>query len=247
MSSVHRLLMGLVLLLVAVVGLAAVRDRDSPAVQATATATPSVATTTPEPTAMQTVPAQPAENTTTGTLPESTGEFSYARATTETFGNPPYRRFVVGAEVGSGIDPTALAAFVDEVLGDPRSWIGDTVTGFERVEPNASDVAFTLVVATPATVDELCAPLETKSTYSCGHNGWIALNLTRWNEASEGWPTDLDTYRHYLVNHEVGHYIVGPDHPDCPGAGSPAPIMMQQSVDLRGCQPNGWVYPDTSG
>lgn len=247
MSSAHRLLMGLVLLLVAVVGLAAARDRDSPAVRATDTATPSVATPTPEPAATQPVPAQPTQNTTTGAMPESTGEFSYAPATNETFGNPPYRRFMVGAEVGSGVDPAALAAFVDGVLGDPRSWIGDTVTGFERVASDAADVAFTLVVATPSTVDELCAPLETKSVYSCGNNGWIALNLTRWTEASEGWPTDLDTYRHYLVNHEVGHYIVGPDHPDCPGEGLPAPIMMQQSVDLQGCAPNGWVYPDTTG
>jgi hypothetical protein len=44
-----------------------------------------------------------------------------------------------------------------------------------------------------------------------------------------------------LVNHEVGH-LLGQHHPDaqCPRPGDAAPIMAQQSTELRGCRPNPW-------
>ncbi len=138
-----------------------------------------------------------------------------------------------------------LAAFVDTVLADERSWIGDGITGFRRVGPD-EPVDFTLVVATPDTVDRLCAPLQTAGQYSCGANGWIALNLHRWMTATPEWPASLEVYRRYLVNHEVGHYILGGNHDSCPEPGALAPIMMQQTIDLDGCRPNGWVYPRRS-
>ncbi len=176
--------------------------------------------------------------------PFSTGKFTYASGASAPVGTAPYRTYAVGVEDGSGVDIDLLTAFVEETLGDPRSWIGDQATGFMRVEnPDEAD-AFVLVVATPNTVDTLCAPLETQGQYSCGHNGWIALNLNRWTSATPTWPSDLATYRRYLVNHEVGHYVLGPDHPGCPAVGEPAPIMMQQTISLGGCRPNGWVYPN---
>ena len=39
---------------------------------------------------------------------------------------------------------------------------------------------------------------------------------------------DLDAYRSYAVNHEVGHAL-GMRHQPCPASGAPAPVMMQQS------------------
>jgi Protein of unknown function (DUF3152) len=175
------------------------------------------------------------------------GTFTYAPGAGEAVGTEPYRRFTVAAEDESGVDPVALAAFVDDVLGDPRSWIADTHTGFVRVG-EGEEVDFIIAVAAPQTVDALCAPLETISQYSCGRNGWIALNLFRWETATDDWPGSLDVYRHYLLNHEVGHYILGPNHQnECPAKGDPAPIMMQQTIDLHGCAPNGWVYPANTG
>jgi hypothetical protein len=179
-------------------------------------------------------------------LPASgSGEFAGAPGAPAPIGAAPYRRFAVAVETGVGLDVDELAEFVDTVLADERSWIGDGVTGFERVGPD-QPVDFTIVVAAPATVDRLCAPLQTAGRFSCAANGWVALNLHRWMTATPEWPASLEMYRHYLVNHEIGHYILGPDHPGCPERGALAPIMMQQTIDLAGCRPNGWVFPRRS-
>ena len=132
-----------------------------------------------------------------------------------------------------------FTAFVVETLSDDRSWIGRGV-GFRLVDEGG---LFTITVATPERTDQLCWPLRTNGRFSCAQNGWIVFNSDRWFGATDSWPADLETYRRYLVNHEVGHYILGAGHPGCPGSGEPAPIMMQQTKGLGGCEPNGWVDP----
>lgn len=249
---VQRLLLLLTPVLVGILVVAALRGGDGAGtglVDAVATSpTPEPQRTAPPapaaaaPTGAPTPTASPAGTATPVPVPTSTGVFTYAPPAAAPVGRAPYRRYAVAVENGIGVEIGELARFVDETLADGRSWIGDTVTGFERVG-EGEDVQFTLVVASPSMVDELCKPLNTAGIYSCGANGWIALNLLRWEGATEAWPTDIGTYRRYLVNHEVGHYILGPDHPDCPSPGAPAPIMMQQTIDLQGCAPNGWVYP----
>ena len=167
------------------------------------------------------------------------GTFTYAVPASPPIGAAPYIRYAVAVEDGSGVAADDVAALVASILSDERSWIGDGSTGFEQVT-TSENVLFTLVVATPDTVDTLCEPLDTAGRYSCGRNGWIALNLLRWETAAEVWPSTLEIYRQYLVNHEVGHYLLGANHDNfCTVAGSPAPIMMQQSIDLLGCAPNG--------
>jgi hypothetical protein len=168
-----------------------------------------------------------------------TGRFLPAAAPGGEVGGPPFVEYSVAAEEGAGIDPDELAAFVDGTLADPRSWIGTGASGFRRLP---SGGRFTVVVATPATVDRLCAPLQTAGRYSCGRNGYVALNLDRWLGATESWTASLEEYRRYLVNHEIGHYL-GKQHTGCPGPGLPAPVMMQQSKGLDGCLPNGWPRP----
>lgn len=151
----------------------------------------------------------------------------------------PMLEFSVTVSEGVDLTRDELAHFVVETLSDERSWIGRGA-GFRLVD-EGGDV--TVIVAEPDRVDELCAPLATDGRLSCARNGWIAFNALRWFGATDDWPGDLETYRRYLVNHEVGHYIVGPDHESCPGPGQPAPVMMQQTKGLDGCRPNGWVDP----
>ena len=144
-------------------------------------------------------------------------------------------------EVGDGVDLERddLARFVVETLGDGRSWIGRGA-GFELVDDGG---LFTMIVADPDQVDQICAPLQTNGRFSCARNGWIAFNSLRWFTATEDWPADIETYRRYLINHEVGHYIAGAGHASCSGPGEIAPIMMQQTKGLNGCEPNEWVDP----
>ena len=65
------------------------------------------------------------------------------------------------------------------------------------------------------------------------------LNAERWSGGAESWGTDIDGYRGYLVNHEFGHFL-GLSHTPCPAAGSPAPVMLQQTKGLDGCAANAW-------
>lgn len=216
-------------------------DAGTPSTSGGATPTTTTATTTvPATTAATTTTVTTTTTTTTVFVPYSTGRFQAATtAPGPAVGVTPYVEYSVATEEGSGIDADELAAFVDETLADPRSWIGDGRHGFRRVPEGGR---FTVVVATPATVDELCRPLNTAGRYSCGRNGYVALNLDRWNGATDTWPASLEEYRRYLVNHEIGHYVGG-QHVPCPGPGQLAPVMQQQTIDLDGCLPNGWPYP----
>ena len=209
-------------------------------------APPASTTPTLAPTSTVTVPALPASTTTSS--PPGPASTAPAPPSTAPDGPPtlliegtPMIRFSV--EVGDGIDldRDELARFVVETLSDERSWIGRGA-GFELLDEGGD---FTMIVALPDDVDRMCAPLETIGQYSCARNGWIAFNSLRWFGATDDWPADIETYRRYLVNHEVGHYILGPGHESCPGPGEIAPVMMQQTKGLDGCLANGWVDPSS--
>jgi len=68
-----------------------------------------------------------------------------------------------------------------------------------------------------------------------GRQMW--LNSVRWLHGAGPSKQNLDNYRQYMVSHEIGH-ILGYDHVKCPGVGEDAPIMLQQTLGLRGCTPN---------
>ena len=108
-----------------------------------------------------------------------------------------------------------------------------------RTDGPTADVR--VVLASPSTVDAMCAPLRTGGEVSCGRNGHAALNVRRWVRATPEFP-DRTLYRQYLVNHEVGH-LLGHPHVPCPGAGQVAPLMQQQSLAVAPCTPNGWPFP----
>jgi hypothetical protein len=154
-------------------------------------------------------------------------------------GVEPYREYEIEVEDGLAVSRRQVVADVDRILADDRSWIGGGNVGFRRVRSNGD---FTIIVASPDTVDALCYPLNTGGYLSCRNGSKVILNVNRWTGATDWWPASIEVYREYLVNHEVGH-LLGHGHVSCPGAGQIAPVMMQQTKGLDGCVANGWVYP----
>lgn len=147
----------------------------------------------------------------------------------------------VEVEAGLEVDGELFARMVMDTLNDPRSWGAEGEVSFARTD---GDAELRVVLASPAKVDEMCAPLTTRGIYSCGAYGHAALNYMRWVQGMEEFD-DMTQYRQYLVNHEVGH-LLGRRHEQCPGEGAVAPVMQQQTIRVSPCVANAWPYPDAS-
>jgi hypothetical protein len=148
-------------------------------------------------------------------------------------------RYTVEVEGGLPYDPQQVAGIVDLTLADPHSWIASGEHAFQRIE---ADGDVRVLLSTPSTTDVLCAPLQTRGEVSCRNGTLVVINAKRWNLGIEAYGADVEGYRQYLINHEMGHAL-GFSHANCPGAGQVAPIMLQQSYGLDDCTPNPWPYP----
>jgi hypothetical protein len=225
---------------------------------------PATASPSPEPvvevTRVPTTPASPAATPTITTLSSGllqlpgqvpthgSGKFSYATTRGPVLGaKGPLRRFKVAVERGSGESAPDFAAEVERILGDRRSWTGGGSLRLQRV-PGADRADFTVLLATRDTAGEMCARGGTnirvagKPYTSCRTTGKAIINLDRWRLSAKPYLTarmPLTAYRQYLINHEVGHEL-GHWHVGCPRAGSPAPVMVQQTLTTRGCVPYAW-------
>lgn len=153
--------------------------------------------------------------------------------------------YVVQVEDGIGIPAGDVAAEVERILADERGWTADGIVGFRRVSGGASD--FRVRLATAGTVDTICGRygLDTGGEVNCNVGQDVMVNLKRWLLATQYYADDVTSYRALIINHEVGHFL-GHGHEGCPGAGRPAPVMMQQIKGLHGCRTNVWPY-DSEG
>ena len=145
--------------------------------------------------------------------------------------------FSISLESNLPIDINCLSNFITSILNDQRGW--KTVVEKEFQVVNYYDADFHIFLANPATVDEMCFPLQTNGIYSCRNGNQIIYNYFRWLSGAKDFGLDIATYRLYLINHEIGH-MLGWGHTNCPSQNALAPLMMQQSKSTDGCIPNGW-------
>ncbi|MFD9479482.1 MULTISPECIES: DUF3152 domain-containing protein [Streptomyces] len=190
-------------------------------------------------------PASPTPSPDAAT-PTQPGAFKASATAGKAQGKGPARRWRIEVEEGSGVDPASAARSVEAILGDRRGWTQDPKYGFQLVGAG-QPVDFTIKIATPKTTDRLCdvvtPELIGETNCSTGHT--VVVNLKRWQEGSPQFDGTPEEYRALIINHEVGHEL-GRGHEGCPGAGKPAPAMMQQIKGLQGCKSNAWPY-DSDG
>jgi len=197
--------------------------------------------------------------------PAGAGTWHVVPGTSPTVGTGE-RALTYTVEVEDGL-PAELdqqfAQKVDATLADPRSWIGDGQVRFTRIDTGDPDIRISLTSQLAIRAPANCGwdiPLEA----SC-FNGWmdrVMINDARWTRGAMSYNGDLDAYRSYAVNHEVGHAL-GNRHQPCPASGAPAPIMMQQSwstsnddlavldpqtipADGNVCVANPYPFPDST-
>ena len=171
-------------------------------------------------------------------------------------------------EVENGMDTSsfgsdqAVAALVDQTLGNPKSWTGDQRFAFRRIDSGTPSFRISLSSQTTVRTDGECGQ-QTELETSCFNRtaGRVVLNVARWVRGAVSYQGDIGSYRQYLVNHEVGHAIGFRQHQPCASDGGLAPIMMQQTfgvadndvsaldpqgvvpADGRTCRFNPWPFP----
>lgn len=152
------------------------------------------------------------------------------------------RTYRLEVEPETGVDTRLFTYQAERILNDERGWTGARRWTLRRVR-RRPDIR--VVLATPATVDRLCAEagLRTLGRLSCWNGRVAALNAARWQEGSDGFDGSLRRYRRYVLNHEVGHAL-GQRHRLCPRRGARAPVMQQQTLGTRPCRANGWPALD---
>jgi len=150
--------------------------------------------------------------------------------------------YAVKIEPSLGLDPLCIKNLLFLILNNDTGWKNITNKQFQLTSVEESDYVY--IFASPEKTDEICAPIETNSIYSCRKEQNIVLNFYRWKKGAVDFKNDMETYRIYLINHETGH-ILGWGHVGCPKEGAIAPVMMQQSKGTEGCIPYGWPAYET--
>ena len=129
---------------------------------------------------------------------------------------------------------------VAETLSDSRGWVRAGLKFQEVSAKSKADVD--VILSSPARLGKLSG---CSSELSCTTwNNQVIINDVRWRTgttASNKAGMSQRDYQHMVVNHEMGHWLGHYQHePSCPNGG-PAPVMLQQSTGLRGCDSfNAW-------
>lgn len=135
-------------------------------------------------------------------------------------------------------DFSDFRAKVAETLADARGWVR---AGIKFVEVSSGEDV-DVILSDPAHLEALngCSGELSCTTW----NNQVIINDVRWREGTEATRTvgmGQRDYQHMVVNHEMGHWLGHYSHVEsCPNGGV-APLMLQQSTGMRGCDTfNAW-------
>jgi hypothetical protein len=106
-----------------------------------------------------------------------TGSLVVVAGSSNPFGGTRVRTFTVEMEDGIGLDGASLAEQVQNVLGDPRSWIHQGEPGWQRVDSNSSSSRLPISPADSV-------PQNTGGIHSCRNGNRTILNTYRWRSGT---------------------------------------------------------------
>lgn len=145
--------------------------------------------------------------------------------------------YCVAAKGVAGSNLSGFAAKLAAVYADSRGW---GLKGQVVLTKVTSGCDFTAWLSAASQVPSFGGVCD--SIWSCRIGNNVVINFDRWQHATTAWNNaggSLDDYRSMVINHETGHWFEF-GHSYCSGAGQPAPVMQQQSIDLQGCKFNPW-------
>ena len=138
--------------------------------------------------------------------------------------------YSVGAKGDVADDLPGFRRTTARVLNDDEGWAAGGRVAFVEAQGRPD---FRLWLAAPGRV--AAANSECDADFSCRVGDDVYINVRRWRVGTDSYRhRPLAEYRRYVINHEVGHWL-GLDHPGCGGVGEQAPVMLQQSKSLDGC------------
>jgi len=121
---------------------------------------------------------------------------------------------------------------------DTRGWNNSGHIAFRHVNSGCQYTVWMSAASQMTNFGAIC-----DSYWNCQVGTSVIMNYNRWTDATPSWNktgASLDNYHTMMINHETGHRLGFLDNYTCPKPGGPAPIMLQQSINLRGCTFNIW-------
>ena len=146
--------------------------------------------------------------------------------------------------VAEPIDFNYVKYFINKTLLDENGWRkkGYYFNYLCRccTSVRSEDPIFHIRISTPETISTTC---KLPSNLSCAdmNKNVIYLNSKRWVYGSVESGMNLEDYRTYLVNHEIGHLLKRSHNPCSNNIGDSCPVMYQQTISKGCCKPN--KYP----